>query len=1100
MEIRILGPLEVRDGERVLELGRGKESALLADLVIHRGEPLAPDRLVDDLWGESPPPSAAKTLHALVSRLRRTLGREAIVLRGRGYLLADDDLTTDVAELERLLNRSRSTHDETTAADAVAAALALFRGPPLADFAYEEFAQSEIRRLDELRLGALEDRLERDLAGGRHADVIPELETLVAEQPLREGFRAQLMLALYRAGRQAEALDVYQAARRMLLDELAIEPGPQLRELQQAILRQDPALDAAVVTAPDARPPRSTFVGRERELATLGGALDDAFAGRGRLVLLSGEPGIGKSRLAEELAVRARARGGRVLVGRCWEAGGAPAYWPWVQALRGYVREAEAGTLRAELGGGAPQLAQIVPEVRQRLPDLPEPVSADSEGARFRLFDATAEFLRAASSKRPLVVILDDLHAADLPSLLLLQFVARDLTSMHVAVCGAFRDVDPLPSDELNSVLAALAGEASTTRISLHGLSERDVDAYVRLTAAEIAAPSLAARLHEETEGNPLFVAETVRLLALEGVSAIPQSVRDVIAQRLRHLSDESNRVLLLASVLGREFDLGVVAHVAAVSEDELLDRLEQATTARVIAEVPGDATRLRFTHVLIRDTLYDGLLGARRVQLHRQVVEALEHTQGSDLAELAHHSIAARDFDRGLRYSREAGDRAFALLGYEEAARHFSSALELVGEDDEFRFELLLSLGAAQMRAGETAMGKATFLDAAELARHRGWRRELARAAAGYGRDDMYLRAGDDDQVVPLFEEALAGLDDEEVELRARLLARLAGALRDEPSRVRRDELTREAVELARRAGSAAALAYALDGRVPAIIAPDTLDECGALAVELCAVAEQIDDGVRLAHGHLHRVITRLMEGNLDGVDPSLAALERIADQIGDPFLQFEVRAGRAALALVEGRLAEAEQLAEEAFALGKSVKSEIAIPVYELQRYTLAEFRGSVEELEPALEGIVKAHPARVVFQCALIHLRARCGQAQAAEQLADLAADSFAGVPFDQEWLLAMSYLAETAALVDDVEAAATLYGLLLPYAHLTAADWPEAFRGSIARYVGLVAAATGDIEDAVTHFEAAIAANARIGARPWLALTESDYARVLDKARA
>jgi tetratricopeptide (TPR) repeat protein len=708
--------------------------------------------------------------------------------------------------------------------------------------------------------------------------------------------------------------------------------------------------------------------------------------------------------------------------------------------------------------------------------------------------------LRAVSSKRPLVVILDDLHAADLPSLLLLQFVARDLTSMHVAVCGAFRDVDPLPSDELNSVLAALAGEPSTTRISLHGLSERDVDAYVRLTAAEIAAPSLAARLHEETEGNPLFLAETVRLLSLEGVSAIPQSVRDVIARRLKHLSDESNHVLMLASVLGREFDPAVLARVAAVPEDELLDTLEQAIAARVVAEVPGDATRLRFTHVLIRDTLYEGLLSARRVQLHRQVVEALEHAQGSDLAELAHHSIAARDFDRGLRYSREAGDRAFVLLGYEEATRHYSHALELVGDDDEFRFELLVSLGAAEMRAGKTAMGKATFIDAAELARRRGWRRELARAVAGYGRDDMYLRAGDDDQVVPLLQEALAGLDDEEVELRARLLARLAGALRDEPSRARRDELTREAVELARHAGSAPALAYALDGRVPAIIAPDTLDECGALAVELCAVAEQIDDGVRLAHGHLHRVITHLMQGNLDGVDSSLAALEKIADQIGDPFLQFEVRAGQAALALVQGRLAEAEQLAEQAFALGESVKSEIAIPVYQLQRYTLADFRGSVEKLEPALEEIVKAHPARVVFRCALIHLRARCRHEQASEELAGLAADDFAAVPFDQEWLLATSYLAESAALLDEVEIAATLYGLLLPHAHLTATDWPEAFRGSMARYTGLVAATTGDIDSAVTHFETAIAVNERIGARPWLALTERDHAQVRGKARA
>jgi hypothetical protein len=245
-------------------------------------------------------------------------------------------------------------------------ALGLWRGPALADFAFAPFAQAEIGRLDELRLEALSDRIEADLELGR-GDVVGELEALLAEHPLRERLRAQLMLALYRSGRQADALAAYRDARRALVDELGIEPGRDLRDLEQAILRQDPRLDRP---APElqAERSRSGFVGREPELAALLGALDDALAGSGRLTLVAGEPGIGKSRLAEELVDHARQRGARVCVGRCWEAGGAPAYWPWVQALRAYIRDSEPEALRAQLGDRGPELAAILPEVRRFLP------------------------------------------------------------------------------------------------------------------------------------------------------------------------------------------------------------------------------------------------------------------------------------------------------------------------------------------------------------------------------------------------------------------------------------------------------------------------------------------------------------------------------------------------------------------------------------------------------------------------------------------------------------------------------------------------------------------------------------------------------------
>ena len=359
---------------------------------------------------------------------------------------------------------------------------------------------------------------------------------------MRERLRAQFMLVLYRSGRQSEALAAYQDARHTLVEELGIEPGRPLRELHQAVLNQDPALDLPTADGLAGETTRGVFVGREEELADLMVGLDDAIAGHGRLFLLVGEPGIGKSRLAEELTAVARARGARMLVGRCWEAGGAPAYWPWVQALRAYVREADPDALRAVMGAGAPYIAQIIPELRVHFPDLPEPPGLDSEGARFRLFDAVSEFVRNASQSRPIALVLDDLHAADMPSLLLLQFLARELGSMRILVLGAYRDVDPIPGEPLTEMLANVVSEPVTRRLRLRGLSERAVAEYIERTASDIASPSLVGALHEETEGNPLFVGEIVRLLAVEGGRsesaaefrvAIPESIREVIGRRL---------------------------------------------------------------------------------------------------------------------------------------------------------------------------------------------------------------------------------------------------------------------------------------------------------------------------------------------------------------------------------------------------------------------------------------------------------------------------------------------------------------------------------------------------------------------------------------
>jgi DNA-binding SARP family transcriptional activator len=363
VEFRLLGPLEVREGDRVLPLGAGQQRALLAILLLRANEAVSRDQLIDELWGEDPPSTAAKALQGHVSALRGVLeperkrgaGGDVILTRGSGYELRLEADQLDLGVFERLRSEGQAAltdGEPQRAAERLREALDLWRGPPLADFLYEPFAQAEIARLEELRVATLEDRLEAELACVRHQQLIGELEALVQKHPTRERLRGLLMLALYRAGRQAEALDAYQAGRTVLVEELGIEPGRRLRELQQAILKQDPSLD--IHPAPEQAPeaPAGAFVGRDAELAQLRAGLDNAMGGRGQLFLLVGEPGIGKSRLADELIRHARGRGAHVLTGRCWEAGGAPAYWPWTQSLRGYIRQVDAHVLGAQLGTG----------------------------------------------------------------------------------------------------------------------------------------------------------------------------------------------------------------------------------------------------------------------------------------------------------------------------------------------------------------------------------------------------------------------------------------------------------------------------------------------------------------------------------------------------------------------------------------------------------------------------------------------------------------------------------------------------------------------------------------------------------------------------
>ena len=728
IEFRILGAFEaVREGRR-LEIGTGRRRALLAVLLLHPNEVVSSDRLIDDLWAEQAPSTAPKIVQGYVSQLRKVFAGDGagglLVTQPPGYVLRLRDGELDADRFSSLAAEGRAALAADSAQEAARVlreALVLWRGPPLVDFAFDSFARDEIARLDELHLATLEDRIDADLALGHHDGVVGELQTLVARHPLRERLRGQLMIALYRGGRQAEALQAYRVARAALREELGLEPGRSLQELEHAILRQDPELDApstAVVRAAEVErhEDRRPFVGRERELEVLLRALDDATAGRGRLVLIGGEPGIGKSRLAEELTALAGERGAQVVWGRCWEGGGAPPYWPWVQALRSCAGE------QPPAGPGTSEIGDLVLRLARQASDAPIDTGRRSaDRARFQLFDSSALVLKNLSRSRPLVVVLDDLNWADGDSLLLLEFVSRELGEAAILLLGTYRDVELSRRHPLSQTMGELARESLFERVLLRGLSPDAVRAFVEATCSFAPDPALVRAVHTQTEGNPFFVREVVRLLMEEGVLApglepsserwstrIPEGVREAIGRRLERLSDSCNQCLTIASAIGREFSLVQLSRlIDELADDKILEALEEALAAHVIEELPGTAGSYQFVHSLMQGTLADELSQMRRARLHARIAEMLEELYGdaaeAHAAELAHHFAEAAAMvgtDKVVRYSRLAGEAALAAYAPEQALEHFERALTARGDramDDEGA-ELLFGFGRAQL------------------------------------------------------------------------------------------------------------------------------------------------------------------------------------------------------------------------------------------------------------------------------------------------------------------------------------------------------------------------------------------------------------------
>jgi tetratricopeptide (TPR) repeat protein len=874
-----------------------------------------------------------------------------------------------------------------------------------------------------------------------------------------------------------------------------------------------------------------TFVGRTRELAALRAALDDACRGRGRMVLVTGDAGIGKTRLCDELTRHAEARGARVLWARCWEGEGAPAYWPWKHALRAYLRDCEPGRLAAQLGAGAADVAQIIPEAVARLPGVASAVGRNAEDLRFRVFDSTAEFLRSAAADQPLVVVLDDLQAADESSLLLLQFVARSLRAMHLMIIGTQREP---PAGDAAPLLGDLARESDVIRLG--GLSAAEIETLIDSVRAAmpVAAParSLAAAIHAVTEGNPFFVDAVLRLLIAgdrfasgelpaSGTFRIPQEIRAAIHRRLQSLSADARDLLGAACVMGREFDLRVVETLRPCRS--LHPLLREAETAGVVTAGPSPWL-YGFSHVLIRDALYDELPRAPRAVLHRDVAQCLERIHGDDpdhFSQIASHFLRAaigtdasaprcRDVERAVAYAAQAGDRAAAMLAYEEAASCYERALQALdlGEPQpRRRCELSLARGDAYRKAGDSARSRAVFVEAAGMARRLHAADEpqagelLARAALGLGTKGFWgpTAAGEvDDVLVALLEESLAVLGPQDSALRAQLLACLAVSVYWSPEKWRSGaHLGAQAVAIARRVGDPVTRLICLASRHIIGWTPDNIDERIAAAGEMLRLAEQL--GHRELNLFAYAVhLADVMEiGDIEAVRTDVAAYTRLAHELRQPHYLWWLAGFRTTVALLAARLDDAERLAGEALAMGQEARPTDAPQVFGVHQFTLRRERGGLEELAVATEALSEQHPAIPAWRCGLALLLAELGRSLDAQRLLDsLAADEFAAVRRDMSWIVSMSLLAETAALLRDLPCARTLYQLIRPYAErVVVVGYGYACWGSLSRHLGLLAATLSRWEDAAQHFQRALEVNTRLGARLCLARTQVDYAEML-----
>ncbi len=861
---------------------------------------------------------------------------------------------------------------------------------------------------------------------------------------------------------------------------------------------------------------QTPFVGRGVERAELRRALEQMANGTGSLVMLAGEPGVGKTRLVSEMAVHAADRGLRVLTGRAYESEGMPPYLPFTEALTQCLRACSDEELLADLNGNTPYLARLLPELRRRLPDITDPAPMGPETERYLLFDAVSDFLLKVAARKAILLSLDDLHWADGTTLLLLQHVARRLPESSVLIVSTYRDVEVDERHPLMGLLGELTRQHLGLSITLRPFDREESQALIKAVLGKSPASQVADALYTAAEGNPLFTEELVRHLREQGRDltdpevavtdwTIPESVRQLISKRLARLGRDATRILAYASVLGRDLSLAKVAAVTRKEEGYVLDLLDEAIEARILREGAEGCT---FIHPLIHETLYRGLSVPRRRQLHRRVAEALEQLYQQELgavqlADLAHHFFQAApggDVDKAIYYAVRAAEQALSQVAYQEGARLYQMALQALDlkqePDEEQRCELLLGLGDALARAGASVGARETFQRAAGTARKLAAPERLARAALGFGRS--WSDAGVVDEIlVSLLEEALRAMGRRDSALRARVLGRMAVEFYYSDSREQRESLSQEALDMARRVGEAEALADALSARYLALWGPQNVRDRLDVATEAVRLAEQVGNKELALLAHMWCFVALLELGDIAGAEAETEAYTRLAGELRQPRYLWYSPAFRAMRALLDGRLAEVEGLAQHALSIGQQAQDSDALQAFGVQMFALRREQGRLQEVEGTVKAFVQQYPVIPSWRCGLAFLYAQLGrQVEALAQFGVLAANDFGDLRQDAFWMAAVALLSDVCAFLGDARRGAALYELLTPYAgRNVVVGRALACLGSASRHLGLLATTMRHWKDAERHFKDALEMNERMGARAWVAWTQHDYAAML-----
>lgn len=866
------------------------------------------------------------------------------------------------------------------------------------------------------------------------------------------------------------------------------------------------------------------FVGRTWEIGIVQRALEQAMAGDGRIVLISGEPGIGKTRTAMQVVAIAQSSGCQVHWSACDEWDGAPAYWPWVRIIRSIIQQRGVDELLELLGADGADIAQIVPELQERLA-RPLHRSTGEEAARFRLFDAISTFLTALAREAPLVVVLDDLHWADTPSVLLLQFIAQHLRSVPLLILGTYRHAEVGPGQPLADVLGELARNEGCVRVALAGLTLVETGDVITSVAGHPLPARIVDVVQHETEGNPFFVSEIARYLTGErGTTqwaergglhfSVPETIKDVIGRRLRRLPEACQELLSIASVIGREFSLRVLADVSEQQVEVVLERLDDALQSQLIDPGPTIGA-YRFHHALVQETLYDLLPRSRRLMLHRKVGQGLARltSPAADppLDELSFHFFQAAplgDVDTALSYASRAAERAMRILAWENAAEHYRRALQVfdlaTGTTARNKCELLLALGDAQTLAERSPAGspeaRDTFLLAADLARLSGLGEHFARAALGFAGRNFVVTPGGAQQVT-LLEEALVHLGLQDSILRVLVLSRLAidrsefdiqhaPRLRLDPES-RFHQLNDEAISIARRIGDPRTIARALLAKYVACSTHDNLAQRIALASEAVAVAAAVGDVEFEWWGTAFLLWDYAEAGDIEHERQALATMFDVTRKAPTPFREWGAFGQLAQVALREG-----DYVAAEAHAL-RSI-GDLPLLLTPWHFFHLRREQDRLPEIEDALQRMMDIRTVWKTRDAILVLTAVDLGWSDAQGRFDALAAQGFRDLPVTERLLHTLALLAEACVELADRQRAQQLYDLLLPYAGRPLAVLIHAIHlGAVSQYLGKLATLLSEWDAAERHFADALKLNERLNLRPYAAHTRHAWADMLVK---